>query len=199
MTGESIEAVKRRISAALSDRAIEDAITLCREALALVGLENFEDWYSIRISLALCLLERSPGGTEDIEDARRIYLDILENIPKCDWRKRASVCRNLGYLHEERIQNTRGDNLKKALEYYELALSDELKVDSPADWALIKAAMGFLLSERREGDRNVTEAATSSFEDALAVLEPAEFSEERHEIEMALCNLKPKRDKASES
>lgn len=181
--------MREQISEAMARRDVEGAIALCRRALHYIDAREFQSWYAVNISLALCLLERDPKGSEDVEEAKEIYLNILDNLPENDWQKRSSILRNLGHLFEEKIRGNRGDNIEKAIHYYECAASDRLKVERTQDWALLKAAIGLARTSIVDGNEDKAKAAAADLSVALAHLDESKYSEERQEVAEALKKL----------
>ncbi len=168
----SIEDLKQSLLRAVKVQAFEEVIRLGRQIVKQISIDDWQGWYGTRLALASGLLLSEPKRSALIEEARSLYVEILESLPEGDSKERSSTLRNLGYLFEQRLAGRSKENLKTAIGYYEEAASEGLRARDPRDWALTRTATGFvwmhILGDSE--DRELAEASALCFSDALAEL-----------------------------
>lgn len=189
-----LSSLKEQIRSAMERGAFDDALEVCREASLLVDPEVFEDWYGVSLSLALCLLEKTPKEAANIEEAKGLYLGILSRLDTDDWSRRSSVLRNLGVLFEERILGSRVDNVREAVAFYEKAAAAIPRRQQPDDWGLMMGAAGLAGSRVAGHDAVLAERARDALHVALTTLSSSSFPDEREEFASALMGLPPRSD-----
>ncbi len=189
---ESLEILLREIKEANNNGNIEECITLCKKGLRLSNIEQFNDWYGLRINMVRFLLMLNKNKTNNIEEAITLIKEMLDTIlteknPK-EW---ASLQRNLGYLYDKRIAGQRGNNIKKIIEHYMKALTYFSKKEYPEDWAMINAGIGLAYSEKKDGNciQNVQDAI-KHYEQSLQVYKREIYPEDYEDTtkELALLN-----------
>ncbi len=101
----------------------QKCIELCRKAIPLTDLSEFEEWFRIRFNLVIFLREDSNSKSDNIEESVEILHELLTDTsqkekPK-DW---ANVNLALGMAYDDRVNGEKQDNLEKAIEYCKQAL-----------------------------------------------------------------------------
>lgn len=141
------------INRAFESEQWQKCISLCKIALPLTDLSEYDSWFDFRFKLSKCLILDSNSHSENIEESIEVLHDVLETLTKDDHPIRwAMVNLGLAYAYDERKKGDRQNNIEILIRYYENALSVFTFESHPEEWAATSAAIGFAYAIRDIGE-----------------------------------------------
>jgi len=190
---KDIKNILKKIKKANEFGKINDCIKLCREGISLTNPIQFEDWYGLRINLALFLTKfETDISSDNREEAISIYYEILDKLSIDKHPKKwASIHRNLGFVFYQRTEGDKENNLINTIKHYTKALTIFTKKEYPEDWAMIKAGIGSAYAEKkdRKDKENILKAIGNYF-DALSIYTKSDFPADYKDSLQELSRLK---------
>ena len=111
---------------------------------------------------------------QDLEQAEKYLLSAEELFNKSDSLTSeldiAYLYFHLGNLYQEKVKGYVPDNLEKAINYYQSALTFYIRERFPSQWAMIENNLAIAYGDRIKGDRaDNIEVAIEHYENALTI------------------------------
>jgi len=154
----------------LNDRFAEILQQVTQQLIADENAETIRQTVGIIENLSIHINDFPLGNrANNLEIAIRGYQIVLSYREPGN-TKYADTQNNLGIAYSYRIKGSRAENLERAIEFYESALTVYTFEDFPKDWAAIQNNLGEAYRNRIKGSRaDNLERAIEFYESALTV------------------------------